>query len=68
MGQRFLPFLPEDNAHYDLTDVSTRQALDELNGALASLLRAPPAEFWAKLLSQDRSLHDSIDTFLRYKR
>lgn len=65
MGASFLPFLPGDNA--DLTGDS-RAALERINADLGQLLRASPADFWATLLQDDRSLHDCLDSFLRFKR
>jgi hypothetical protein len=65
-GGAFLPFLPADNA--DLSDPSSRAALDAISAALGDLLRQPPAAFWAVVLRDDRSLHDCLDSFLRFKR
>lgn len=66
MGPPFLTFLPQDNA--DLASPSSRAALDALNADLARLLRLPPADFWGVLQRDDRSLHDCLDSFLRFKR
>jgi hypothetical protein len=66
MSGAFLPFLPADNA--DLADPSSRAALDAISGGLGKLLRLPPGDFWAAALAGDRSLHDCLDSFLRFKR
>lgn len=67
MGRRaFLPFLPADNA--ELSDPSSRAALEAINEDLGQLLQLSPGDFWAAVLSDDRSLHDCLDSFLRFKR
>ncbi|GBF96800.1 hypothetical protein Rsub_09656 [Raphidocelis subcapitata] len=67
MGRRtFLPFLPADNA--ELSDLASRAALEAINEDLGQLLRLSPGDFWAAVLSDDRSLHDCLDSFLRFKR
>jgi hypothetical protein len=66
MGKAFLPFLPGDNA--DLSDPSSRAALDAINEDLGLLTRLAPGDFWAAVLSDDRSLHDCLDSFLRFRR
>lgn len=62
----FVPFLPGDNS--DLAAPESRAALERINADLGRLLRASPADFWATLLQDDRSIHDCLDSFLRYKR
>lgn len=66
MDKAFLPFLPADNS--DLSDPSSRAALDAINEDLGLLLRLSPGDFWSVVLRDDRSLHDCLDSFLRFKR
>jgi hypothetical protein len=66
MENSFLPFLPADNA--DLSDPSSRAALEAINTDLGLLTRLAPGDFWSVVLKDERSLHDCLDSFLRFKR
>jgi hypothetical protein len=42
--------------------------LEAINTDLGLLTRLAPGDFWSVVLKDERSLHDCLDSFLRFKR
>ena len=65
MQERFLPYLPQDNA--GLADAQAELVCEIINDEIAELLSHPALELW-NAIANDNSLIACLDTYLRYSR
>lgn len=65
MQERFLPYLPQDNA--GLADAQAELVCESINDELAELLSRPASELW-DTVAKDNSLLACLDTYLRFSR
>lgn len=65
MQERFLPYLPQDNA--GLADAQAELVCEIINDEIAELLSHPASELW-NAVANDNSLIACLDTYLRYSR
>lgn len=73
-GGNFVNYLPQDEAvaaglgaeEGGLDPVESQRVVDLLNRELTRLLKLSPREFWREVAS-DNSLHEFLDSFLKYR-
>ncbi|XP_042517795.1 activating signal cointegrator 1 complex subunit 2-like [Macadamia integrifolia] len=73
-GGNFVNYLPQDEAVASglgaedgaLDPVESQRVVDLLNRELSRLLKLPPRDFWREVAS-DVSLHDFLDSFLKFR-